>query len=194
MHRYLTRILQGILSIALGVGGGCGLFVFIVMLVMKGDSNLKFASTAGLIIGSLVAIVYLVVTTLVDLTTRLYLAKGMSDGIWEIEQTRDLIVDGSIKDVFSACRQALLTVPNVQAVSDDLDNLVTRAKTGNSWRSPGEEMEVEINPLEENKWKLRCVSRPRSKNLIFDYAKNFENVEVWQREFLAIMKGQTSLV
>jgi hypothetical protein len=48
-------------------------------------------------------------------------------------------------------------------------------------------MDVEINPQEEMKWHLRCLSKPRSSNMVFDYGKNFENVEAWKREFNAAM-------
>jgi len=57
--------------------------------------------------------------------------------------------------------------------------MVTRAVTGTSWRSTGEEMEVEMNPIAENSWLVRCSSKPKSAGALFDYGKNFENVETW---------------
>ncbi len=101
-------------------------------------------------------------------------AKGAHSQIWELEQTRELIYEGSSKEAMAACRRALLMVPYVHQVSDDTEHLTARASTGASWRSPGEDLEVEINPISENRWQVKCVSRSRSKNVVFDYAKNFE--------------------
>jgi hypothetical protein len=190
MQRYFARIIRAIIVSTLGVGGGVGLMVFIVMVVTQNYPRaFQFGVQAGLIVGLLFGLIVVAVLLPMDLSAHLFLAKGMYKEIWELEQSRDVIAQGTIKQVVAACRQALLVVPNIKNVSDDMENLITRANTGTSWRSPGEEIEVEINPVDENKWKLRCTSRSRGKNIVFDYGKNFENVETWQNQFQTIMKG-----
>jgi len=86
---------------------------------------------------------------------------------------------GPSKQVLVFCREALLAVPYVKAVTEDAENMVARASTGTSWRSPGEVIEVEVNPLAEDEWKVTIMSRPEKKDNFFDYGKNFVNVEVW---------------
>jgi len=190
MQRYFARIIRAIIVSTLGVGGGVGLMVFIVMVVTQNYPRaFQFGVQAGLIVGLLFGLIVVAVLLPMDLSAHLFLAKGMYKEIWELEQSRDVIAQGTIKQVVAACRQALLVVPNIKNVSDDMENLITRANTGTSWRSPGEEIEVEINPVDENMWKLRCTSRSRGKNIVFDYGKNFENVETWQNQFQTIMKG-----
>lgn len=193
MARYFARIIRAIIVSTLGVGGGVGLMVFIVMVVTKNyPKAFEFGLQAGLIVGLIFGLVVVAVLLPMDLSAHLFLSKGLYKEIWELEQSRDIIAGGTIKEVVAACRQALLVVPNIKNVSDDMENLVTRAQTGTSWRSPGEELEVEINPVEEHKWRLRCTSKSKGKNIVFDYGKNFENVETWQRQFQSIMKDDAT--
>jgi hypothetical protein len=200
MARYFARIVRALIVNTLGFGGGCGLLVFIFTLVLKQktdphalqfglQASLQAGLQAGLVIGLMSSFILVAVCVLIDLTTHLFLAKGLYKEIWELEQTRDVVAAGTVKEVMQATRQALLTVPNIKNVSDDVEHLITRASTGASWRSPGEEMEVEINPIQENTWKLKCTSRSSTKNAVFDYGKNYENVEVWQKNVHEILKS-----
>ncbi|HEY9773949.1 MAG TPA: hypothetical protein V6C81_09090 [Planktothrix sp.] len=194
MLKYFSRVIRGLLATCLGLGGGVAMLVFIGMLTAKNNPNsFRFALEFGLFIGAFCAIFLGVVFLLLDLTARLFLAKDLTQDVWKLEQTREVGIEGTIKEITQACRQALLAVPNVKAVSDDMEHLITRARIAESWRSAGEEMEVEINAdrSEEGlKWILRCTSKPRSTKIVFDYGKNFENVEVWRREFLLYMSGK----
>jgi hypothetical protein len=188
MLKYLARVIRGLLVTCLGLGGGFGLMVFIGMLITRNDpKSFQISLQLGLCIGGFCAILMGVVFLLLDLTARLFLAKDLAQDIWALEQTREVTAEGTSKEIVQACRQALLAVPNVKAVSDDMEHLITRALIAESWRSPGEDMEVEMNPITSDdglKWTLRCTSRPHSPKIVFDYGKNFENVEVWRREFL----------
>jgi len=188
MALYIKRLLRALLVSGLGFGGGVGLLAFIFALVLGGAPDVRYALKIAVFFGLLFSILFVLVMMLLDLTVKLYLARGFTEGVWELEQTRELQLEGKIKHVTSACRQALLSVPNVTNVIDDLEHLRVRAQTGASWRSPGEEIEVEINPLNESHWRLRCVSKPRSPKVIFDYGKNFENVEIWRRQTPAELK------
>lgn len=180
MAQYIARIIRAIIVGALGFGGGIGLLIIIIFLVVKGDQNaFEYGVKWGLEIGMVFAILMVAVLLPLDLFLRMNRAKGEHSQIWELEQVRELTYEGTAKEAMAACRKALLMVPYVHAVSDDTEHLTARASTGASWRSPGEDIEVEINPIAENKWQVKCVSRSRSKNVVFDYAKNFENVETW---------------
>jgi hypothetical protein len=187
MLKYFTRVLRALLVTCLGAGGGVGLMVFIYMVLQHSQRSFQIALQLGLCIGIFCALLLGVVFLLIDLTARLFVAKGVHKEIWQLEQVREITAEGTAKEVVAACRQALLAVPYIKSVSDDMEHMITRATVGQSWRSAGEEMEVEINPKEEKKWQLRCSSKPRSSNMVFDYGKNFENVEAWQREFNAAM-------
>jgi hypothetical protein len=182
MSRYIARIIRALVVNTLCFGGGCGLLVFIFFVVVGHDANAaQMAWKAGLIIGLLSSFLLLAVMLPLDFSTHLFLAKGLYKEIWDLEQTREVVVTGSAKDVTQATKQALLTVPCIQSVSVDTTSNVTKATTGASWRSPGEELIVEIASMQDDTWKLRCVSRCTSKNAVFDYGKNYENVEVWQK-------------
>ncbi|HEY9714532.1 MAG TPA: hypothetical protein V6C72_13785 [Chroococcales cyanobacterium] len=199
MLRYFARVLRALVISTVGMGGGCGLLVFIAMIIVGNQAiAFDFGWKAGLIIGMLFSLIMLGVMLPLDLSYHLFLAHGLSNAIWELEQTREIEVDGNIKEVISACRQALLVVPYVTNVSDDSENLVTRASTGPSWKSAGEDIEVEINPVAENKWCLKGTSRSKGKNVFFDYGKNFENVEAWRKHLLSVLeerkKAQTNTV
>jgi hypothetical protein len=188
MLKYFARVLRALIVTCLGLGGGVGLMVFIIMLLTNGDHrSFQVSFSFGLCVGLMVAVIIGMVFLLIDLTARLFLAKGLYEDIWKLEQVREVPLEGTAKEVVAACRQALLAVPYVKAVSDDTEHLITRATIGQSLRSGGEAMEVEINPVGERSWRLRCVSRPLASGVVFDYGKNFENVEVWKREVSVLM-------
>lgn len=194
MARYFARVIRALVVSTLGVGGGVGLLIFVIVLTQtRMPDAFRFALTAGMIIGLIFAVLMLAVFLPLDLSAHLSLAKGTYKEIWELEQTRDLVMEGSIKVITAACRQALLVVPYVTSVQDDMDRLVTRAITGPSWRSSGEEMEVYIHSITDGQWRLQCTSRSRSKNVVFDYGKNFENVETWQNQIKSIIKSSSKV-
>ncbi len=86
-----------------------------------------------------------------------------------------------MKEAKNFCRQALLAVSNVKLVYDDAENQAIRALTSSSWKSSGEEIDAVFSSPADDSWKIVCVSRPLSKSIAFDYAKNFENVETWRK-------------
>lgn len=183
MSRYIARIIRALIVSCIGFGGGVGLMVFIGALVMKGDQHaFQYGLKAGLLLGGIFAVLLVCVMLPLDLTARLFLSKTGYKEIWELEQCRDFEFEGPLKNAIAHCRQALLAVPNIGSVIEDAENLVIRASTGISWRSRGEQIDVEINPIAENKWQLKCTSRPPSSDIVFDYGKNFDNVECWLKE------------
>ncbi|MBX9668440.1 MAG: hypothetical protein K2X93_12515 [Candidatus Obscuribacterales bacterium] len=180
MGRYFSRICKALSVSTLGFGGGVALFVMIVIVTTSNDPQaFNYAWKAGLTIGLIFAVLLVAVLLPLDLFARMFLAKGIYKGIFELEQVREVKMQGTSKEVLAACREALLKIPYVKSVSDDSEQMITRARTGTSWRSSGEELEVEMNPIAENSWILRCSSKPKSPTAVFDYGKNFENVETW---------------
>jgi len=181
IQRYINRICKALLVSTLGFGGGVFLFVMIAIIYTHGNDKQVFmhALTSGLVIGLIGGIMYVAVLLPLDMFTRMFMAKGVYKDIFEMEQVREIRMQGTSKEVLAACREALLKIPHIKSVSDDSEQMVTRARTGSSWRSPGEEIEVEMNPVAENSWIVRCVSKPKSTSAVFDYGKNFENVETW---------------
>lgn len=193
IQRYFARIVRAVVVCTLGFGGGAGMFVFIGFMIFSGSPHaFEIGWKAGLIIGLLASAILVAVMLPMDLSAHLFLAKGNYKEIWELEQTRELVAEGSNREITAACRQALLVVPYVSNVSDDSEHLITRANIGQSWRSAGEDIEVEINPVSASLWNLRCTSRSKGKNVLFDYGKNFENVETWQRHFLSLIATENA--
>jgi hypothetical protein len=182
MDRYFARIVRALIVSTLGFGGGVALMVLIVTLVFKGDQHaFQYGLNAGLLIGGIFAVLLVCVLLPLDLTTHLFAAKGLYKEIWELEQSREITLEGSAKEIMSRARQGLLSVPYVKSVSDNPERYALKATIGTSWRSYGEDMEVEVEKLAEDKWRLLCTSRSATKNVLFDYAKNFDNVEAWLR-------------
>ncbi|HEY9677583.1 MAG TPA: hypothetical protein V6C76_06215 [Drouetiella sp.] len=192
MQRYFARIVRAVVVCTLGFGGGAGLFFFICCVVFGAPNAFEMAWKAGLIVGLIFSAIIVAILLPMDLSAHLFLKKNLYREVWELEQTQEVEVEGTNKEVVAACRQALLVVPYVTNVSDDTEHLITRALTGTSWRSAGEEIEVEINPVSENKWSLRCTSKSKGKNVLFDYGKNYENVETWQKHLKELLGNKSS--
>ena len=180
MGRYLVRLTRAIFISALGFGGGVGLLLMIcIITIHNGPNKFHMAIQSGLGLGIVFGFLLGIILIMLDVSARMYFAKGQYNEVWELEQTREVTMNGSSKEVLAVCREALLAVPYVKSVREDAENLVANATTGTSWRSAGESMEVEINPVAENEWLVKCTSKPGKSNIVFDYGKNFENVESW---------------
>ncbi len=192
MARYLSRVARALIVSLLGFGGGVGLLVFIVTLVIGGDRQaFQHGLVAGVIIGATFAVLLVSIQILTDATFHLFLTQGRSyEQIWELAQTRELEFPGTFKEALHACRQSLLAVPNVSTVTEDTERLIVKASVGSSWRSPGELVEVELEPVAEESWKIKCFSRPLSNAVVFDYGKNFENVESWFKQMTKFISGE----
>lgn len=187
MARYFARIVRALVVSGLGFGGGIGLLVFIAIIVNTGKQNALFiALQTGMVCGIAFGVFSAAVLLLSDLTYRLFVSQGRpSVEIWELEQEREVILQGSLRDARSFSRNALLAVPNIKAVADEDNEFSIRASVGASWRSPGEKMQIVISPVEdspEEKWRIKCVSGCLQDNIAFDYGKNFENVECWLKK------------
>lgn len=193
MARYFARIIRAVIVSSLGFGGGIGLLTFIAILVTTGKQGaLHIAFQAAIILGLGFGVFCALLLLLSDLTSRLFAAQGFRTEIWELEQERQIEVEGTIKDARILGRNALLAVPNVKAVADEDDEFSIRASVGATWKSPGERMRVIIEPASENTWRVKCISTCLSPNIAFDYGKNYENVEHWMRSMRGFVLQQTT--
>ncbi len=187
MTKYLLRLVRIALVSTLGFGGGIGFLVFLIIMTTKGREHAgQYGLTAGIIIGLIFTTLFFCVMMPLDLFFRFFAAKSSkskgSAGILEHEQMRKLTLKGTKKHIHFICRQALLAIPGIKDVHDDAFNEIMTASTNASWRSAGEIIEVRIYKGEPGQFHLHCTSRPSMKNVIFDYGKNFENVEVWKNK------------
>lgn len=167
----------------MGLGGGVGLMTFIVLTIYS-SQNIAIAVSlqTAAVVGWCFALVIGLVLLLSDLTMRLYVSRGRNEEIWELEQTREIQVEGKLKEIRRHCREALLVVPDLKSVSEDSNDYAMSAAIGGSWRSPGEEMRISIASIGDDKWQVKCLSRCLEDSVAFDYGKNFENVEVWLKK------------
>jgi hypothetical protein len=183
MARYFARIVRAVIVSALGFGGGIGLLAFIIILVLTGhQAALSYGLHAAIGIGIVFGIIVAFFLLLLDLTPRLFSVHGHEKEVWDLEQIRIFEFKGNVKELKQVTRQALLAVPNVKVVSDDGSELTMTASVGPSWRSPGEHMRVSVKPVNDSNWQITCQSRSLSDNIAFDYAKNFDNVEIWLKK------------
>ena len=195
MAHYLSRLLMAALVTTLGVGGGAGLLVFIIFLVGKGDQHAgQYALTVGAVVGIGFASFFLGVMMPLDLMLRWSVVRGQDNtettAILENEQVSELLkLTGSVQKIHFACRQALLSIPGVKNVHDDAANGKITASTGTNWRCPGEIIEVSIQTSGPEEFVLYCVSRPAINKVVFDYGKNFENVELWKKRTQEFMRA-----
>lgn len=192
MARYFARIVRALVVSSLGFGGGVALLVFIAILVLTGkQSAVPIALQTGIVCGISFGLFLAAVMLLSDLTYRLFIAQGKNRvEIWELEQAREVIIKGSIKDARAYGRQALLSVPNLKVVADEDNEYSIRASTGATWRSAGERMQIQISPVEgsnQQRWVVKCVSSCLQDNIAFDYGKNFENVESWLKKINSLV-------
>jgi hypothetical protein len=176
----------------LGFGGGVGLLVFIFVMTTKGNEHaLSYGLAAGAVFGTIFTVFMLCVMMPLDLLSRLFLARGSKDStnsaIFEIDQVRELPIKGTSKHVHFICRQALLAIPGIRDVHDDMVSGLMTASTGASWRSAGEKIEVHVLKRDSGQFVLRCTSKPAQKNVLFDYGKNFDNVETWKKKATEFM-------
>lgn len=197
MIKYLFRLCTIALVSTLGVGGGVGLLVFIVVLAGKGDQHAwQYGLITGAITGLISTAVFFGIMMPLDLLFRWSVARNRKtngrQAILENEQMRELILFGSTQKIHFACRQALLSIPGIKNVHDDAAQAKISATTGASWRCPGEIIEVEIMKEDAEKYLLRCLSRPAINKVVFDYGKNFENVEMWKERTQEFMKATSS--
>ncbi len=192
MTKYLLRIFKISLVSTFGFGGGIGLLVFIIVMTTKGNEHaVAYGLTAGIVFGLIFTTLFFCVMMPLDVLSRFLLTKsskgGQVSGFLDSEQIRELALKGTSKHVHFVGRQALLAIPGIKDVHDDMANGRMSGSTSASWRSAGEKLEVQVIKKDAGQFILRCSSQPSMRNVVFDYGKNFDNVEIWKKKATEFM-------
>ena len=192
MIDYILRLLKIALVSTFGFGGGIGLLVFIIVMTTKGNEHAaSYGLTAGILFGLIFTTLNFCVMMPLDLLSRFFKAKGSKSGessaFLDNEQVRELVAKGTSKHVHFVGRQALLAIPGIKDVHDDMANGKMSGSTNASWRSAGEKLEVKVIKKDAGQFTLRCISQPAMRNVVFDYGKNFDNVETWKKKAVEFM-------
>lgn len=194
MQAYFIRLLRIAIVSTLGFGGGIGLLVFIFIITTKGNEHAaEYGAIAGSLFGILFTALVFCVMMPLDLLLRSFIARGKETeygSILDNKQIRELTLRGNNKHAHYVGRQALLAVPGVKNVHDNATIGTITASTNASWRSAGEKLEVSVKKKDSGQYILRCTSQPSMKNIVFDYGKNFDNVEIWKNNAKEIMMAR----
>ncbi len=199
MIKYFINILRFSIISCLGFGGGLALLRYIFFTVNNHNTLDVFFESfkVGLSLGFIFTVFLILIFFLLDVSSRLIIVRDVKEPlknqqiIWDIEQKRSVNIKGNINEVILICRQALMEISSISNVHQDSDKLNITAKTGITWRSFGEIITLNFIQEEENVWQVICTSSCKNKNVIFDYAKNFENVEVWLHEVNQLINTPT---
>ncbi len=192
MTKYILRLFRIALVSTLGFGGGIGLLVFIIVMTSKGNEHAAgYGLTAGILFGLIFTTLFFCVMMPLDLLSRFFVARSSKSpenaGFLDNEQVRELTLKGTSKHVHFIGRQALLAIPGIKDVHDDMANGKMSGSTSASWRSAGERLEVQVIRKDAGQFVLRCLSEPSMRNVVFDYGKNFDNVETWKKKATEFM-------
>lgn len=201
MQEYLRRAVFALLLASIGFGSAIGIVIYVIKAINgadldEGTGALKASFIAGGAFGFVLGIFMLSV----DIFARIRAVsknKFQEKEIWNLEQKRSLHIHAnlaSFKEIQQLCRQGLLAIPQVRSVAErEIENgIILQATVGASWRSPGEQVTVKVSPQPDNSIELTCTSCSLSPTIVFDYAKNFENVEIWSNILNSIVKEPTS--
>lgn len=101
-----------------------------------------------------------------------------------VRQKREFLVDGEYEQICRRSEEILLTL-SVEAVSFDEANGLLSGRVRPTFRSFGEQVSVQLEPISEQQTKVVVESKPRVRMTAIDYGKNFENVE----EFCSLLKS-----
>ena len=100
----------------------------------------------------------------------------LRNGGGRVRAEREALVPMPAEEAFERCLRALTELNGGTIIAADADTGGIEARTGISWQSFGEVVEVEIEPGVEGT-RLRVRSAPRLKTTLVDYGKNRQNVD-----------------
>jgi len=152
------------------VGGLAGLLYGLAMALKIGLWNGILAGVIfGAIGGSLMALV------LIPLD--LFFTRKFPPEALNVQQHRELKVQGECKQVFEKCHAVLESLPFIKAVSSTNGSTQLSANTKMSFASFGEDIKLTIKELDKVAVEIHISSRPAFRYTLLDYGKNFRNVE-----------------
>ena len=103
-----------------------------------------------------------------------------------VKQTRVIVTKGAEEQVYSACKSALRAIRGLKIKGEDLAIGKLSAKTGMSFCSNGEKIEVAVKRLKARQLGVTVTSRPIIPTVMIDMGKNCRNVETFVRELRSV--------
>jgi hypothetical protein len=168
---YLLVIFKAVILVIVGGGLIFGLF-----------QSIKKASYHGFIdgieFGSLLALTAIPIIVVIDLMQRLkcYLNYKIFD--LGIEQERRFLIEDDYMPVFNRLQEVLDHLKRIDCHQQDIENGHIQAVARPSWRSFGENIDIELSKASKDKVVAVLSSKPRMSLTMIDYGKNLENVEI----------------
>jgi len=102
-------------------------------------------------------------------------AQGKSFDLSPI-QKRTFTVKSAPRSTLENCVLALQKFPARIVENNPFQNYAT-ARTSTSWKSWGDDIRVDVVPIDETNSQVKIICRPALKTTLVDYGKNYENAE-----------------
>jgi hypothetical protein len=169
--KYILRILFAFIIGALAFGVLFGTFLSIMNASLEG-----FA--LGLFVGAIWALLVFAVFLPLDVFEKVkcYRKYGFID--FRVRQQRTVRIDGDCITILDTLQRVFQSHKTIHLRKKDTKRGIIEAEVGRSWRSFGEKMTVTLNWNQGNKVSVTVSSRPKIPATMFDFSKNFENVEL----------------
>ncbi len=102
-------------------------------------------------------------------------AQGKSFDLSPI-QKRTFVSKSNPRRILENCILALQKFPAEIVENNSLQNYIT-ARTSTSWKSWGDDIRIDVVPIDEINSQVKIICRPALKTTFVDYGKNYENAE-----------------
>jgi hypothetical protein len=150
-------------------------FLFGIFRLIKVSSVIGFLD--GAIFGLLLAIVLVSLIFCLDFFQRVKNYQKYKIFDFAVNQERKIIIKGEYNEIYTKLCDAVKCYSKFIIYNEDCENGIISARAKGSWRSFGEDIKIEITKGSAGKFYVNIVSRPKVFLTMFDYSKNFENVE-----------------
>ncbi len=79
--------------------------------------------------------------------------------------------------VFTLCKESLNLIKKCKIRKENRSQGIINARVGLNWDTNGDDISFEVSKIDDRKTRVRVSSRPALRITIFDFGKNFKNVE-----------------
>jgi hypothetical protein len=145
---------------------------FVFGLIMGLLNGLEFGIKSGLLFGFVMSILSV---TMHRQATRKY--KDFGYDVSSVIQERKLKINTDSVDVFIACLNSLENIKNCKIIDKDKAKGTIHAKSGSTWQSFGEVLNINILPVDSKFVSVTIESKPKVSITLVDYGKNIKNIE-----------------
>lgn len=149
----------------------------VVAIVSMVAYSVEFGTSVGLRHGLVIGLLFGLFMSVVPGSLHIVLARreGQHDPN-QVNHELCIVVPFHFEVVQARCESALSTLrTRVRVCSRDADRIT--AKTGCSWRSFGERIEMRVVRQGGERTEVCVSSRPRLRTTLMDYGKNYSNVQ-----------------